>query len=73
MYVKIAYSWKGVFHMGVIITNDVFGNSYDSSNPGDVRRFAQDYKNNPDYFRKAWDSEMEVMLDSARTLGVYDD
>ena len=59
--------------MSVIITNDVFGNSYDSSNPGDVLRFDKYYKNNPDYFLKAWDSEMEVMLDSARTLGVYDD
>lgn len=59
--------------MGVIITNDVFGNSYDSSNPGDVRRFVQDYKNNPDYFQKARDSEIEVMLESARDQGFYND
>ena len=64
---------EGGIHMSVIITNDVFGNSYDSSNPGDVRRFVQDYKDNPDYFQKAWDSEKEVMLDSARTLGFYND
>ena len=59
--------------MGVIITNDVYGNSYDSSNPGDVQRFAQDYKNHPEYFQGAWDSEKEVMLNSARTLGFYND
>ena len=59
--------------MSVIITNDVFGNSYDSSNPGDVRRFVQDYKNNPDYFQKARDSEIEVMLESARDQGFYND
>lgn len=64
---------EGGFHMGVIITNDVYGNSYDSSNPGDVQRFAQDYKNHPEYFQGAWDSEKEVMLNSARTLGFYND
>ena len=59
--------------MSVTITNDVYGTRYDSWRPGDVRRFVQDYKDNPDYFQKAWDSEKEVMLDSARTLGIYND
>ena len=59
--------------MSVTITNDVYGTRYDSWRPGDVRRFVQDYKNNPDYFQKARDSEIEVILESARDQGFYND
>ena len=55
--------------MSVTITNDVYGTRYDSWRPGDVRRFVQAYRNHPDHFQKAWDSEIEVMLESARAQG----
>ena len=59
--------------MSVTITDDITGQRYDSWRPEHVQAFVQAYRNHPDHFQKAWDSEIEVMLESARTQGFCND
>lgn len=59
--------------MSVTITDDIYGTRYDSWRPEHVQAFVQAYRNHPDHFQKAWDSEIEVMLESARAQGFCND
>ena len=59
--------------MDVTITDDRCTTEYRSYRIGDVERFALDYKQHPENFQWTPDSVKEVMLDSARTLGFYND
>ena len=56
--------------MSVTITDDIYGTRYDSWRPEHVQAFVQAYRN---HFQKAWDSEIEVMLESARAQGFCND